>query len=162
MTLKHKLLTFAAASLLATSFSTTAFAEVNLKKDMSKEQQEKAGLNKLSKEELLYLNQWLSNKDQQATKNNTLTVTKENFGLSKEELIKETTDKITATIKEVSKKKRGRYLLTLANDQVWATMESKRLLLREGDQVEIRKGALDSYVLISKQRGVRVKVRRES
>ena len=141
MTFTRKTFSTIIASAFAATLATSSFA-VDIIKDMPKAQQEKAGLNKLTADELKFLNQWL--KSQKTSKaSNTVEITKENFGLAQKDIIKEKTNKIFTTVKETEKLKRGKYVITFANDQVWKTTESKRILLKEGDEVEVKITAID-------------------
>lgn len=70
-------------------------------------------------------------------------------------------ERIVSAIVRIRKLSRGNYLLTLDNGQRWREIEYDRYTrYAVGDRVEIRRGRLGTYDLISQATGHRNKVRR--
>ena len=70
-------------------------------------------------------------------------------------------ERIVSAIVRIRKLSRGNYLLTLDNGQRWREIEyDKYTRYAVGDRVEIRRGRLGTYDLISQATGHRNKVRR--
>ena len=70
-------------------------------------------------------------------------------------------DRVVAEIAAVRKLSRGNFQLALDNGQTWREIEyDKYTRYAVGDTVEIRRGRLGTYDLVSRQTGHRSKVRR--
>lgn len=54
----------------------------------------------------------------------------------------------------------GKLVLTLANGQVWAQIDSRRVRLAAGDEVRIRRAAMGSYLLAGADMTQGIRVRR--
>jgi hypothetical protein len=69
-------------------------------------------------------------------------------------------DSITATVAHVRRRPTGELVVTLDNGQVWAQTETvSQAVVKPGDLVTIRKGALGSFVLVTANR-IATKVQR--
>ncbi len=69
-------------------------------------------------------------------------------------------DEIHASVASLQKQTRGRWLVTLDNDQLWQQVDSRSSFrIREGDAVVIKRGAFGSFVLrlAGANRSIRVK-----
>jgi transcription antitermination factor NusG len=66
----------------------------------------------------------------------------------KEEAAKTALNEIVATVTQVSTRQRGEFVVTLDNGQVWAQKAPEsNVRVKVGDQVRIKSGALNSYML---------------
>ncbi len=68
-------------------------------------------------------------------------------------------DTLRADIAEARQNAYGKWILQLANGQIWMQLDSKTLRLREGDTVEISAASSGSFLLVKATggRGIRVK-----
>jgi len=67
---------------------------------------------------------------------------------------------ITSAVAAVETRASGKFVVSLANGQVWRQVEvNERARLEKGDAVTIRKAALSSYLLVTPN-GVATRVRR--
>jgi len=70
-------------------------------------------------------------------------------------------EQIETDVTAVSADANGKLLLTLANEQVWAQVDSTELRVRAGETVRIRRAMFDSYLLSRVDGGAAVRVRRQ-
>jgi hypothetical protein len=67
---------------------------------------------------------------------------------------------VTSTITTVSRQRDGKFVVTLDNAQVWSQSEtSSQADVEVGDAITVRRGALGSYLLVTKA-GIATRVRR--
>lgn len=72
----------------------------------------------------------------------------------KEEAERREAEQLTATVTEVSTLAHGELLLTLDNGQVWQQKPGDRgMRVKAGDEVSIKRGSLNSFLLTSKAKG---------
>ncbi len=151
-------------------FSFTQFLSAQTLKDqMSPEAFEKAGLDKLSSEELAYLSDWLSGKVEQEKEKivaEIIPVGDDRFGAA--EKIQRNVDRIRPEPKELSSRIMGSFsgwsgntVFELENGQVWKQIERDKFSVRlEDPTVTVEKGLFGAYYLKVKGFGSRVKVKR--
>lgn len=150
------------------SFSSGLHAQ-SLREQMTEEQFSRAGLNKLSEEELAYLNDWMSGKvdaEKERVVNEIIPEGDDRFGA--EETIKRNVDRIrpepaalTARISGPFDGWNGETVFRLDNGQVWKQAQRGKFAVRlEDPLVTIEKGLLGAYFLSVEGFGSRVKVKR--
>ena len=71
--------------------------------------------------------------------------TPEQFGL--EHKTPEPVVEIAARVTSLGKNALGKIVFTLDNGQTWQQKDSKRLIVREGDEIRIERGALSAFYL---------------
>ncbi len=92
---------------------------------------------------------------------------KEQFGFTEKEMARNTgqsataaPDSVTAAIKSLDRRHDGKFVVTLDNAQVWAQSEiNSQADVEIGDSVTVRRGALGSYLLVTKA-GIGTRVKR--
>jgi hypothetical protein len=140
-----------------------------LKDQMSPEAFEKAGLDKLSTEELAYLSNWLAGKVEEEKEKvvaEIIPVGDDRFGAA--EKIQRNVDRIRPEPKELSSRIIGSFsgwsgntVFELENGQVWKQIERDKFSVRLQDPtVTVEKGLFGAYFLKVKGFGSRVKVKR--
>jgi hypothetical protein len=78
----------------------------------------------------------------------------------KEEEERREAEQLTATVTELSTMAHGGLVLTLDNGQVWQQKTSDRAIrLKVGDQVAIKRGSLNSFLLTSEAKGAKGSMR---
>lgn len=83
------------------------------------------------------------------------------FGQEQKQAIEEAPDSITATITEATEGAYGKYIFTLDNGQIWRQVDSSsRAIWRGGEQVEIERGALGSFLMRKTSGGRSLRVKR--
>lgn len=92
----------------------------------------------------------------------------EKFGLPEREVTKKTDQgvetwaqaSVTAAVTALAEQRDGKFVVTLDNAQVWAQSEfNSQADVAVGDAVTVRRGALGSYMLVTKA-GIATRVRR--
>jgi hypothetical protein len=92
----------------------------------------------------------------------------EQFGFTEKEMARNTgqsaapaaPDSVTAAIKSLDRRRDGKFVVTLDNTQVWAQSEfNSQADVQVGDAVTVRRGALGSYLLVTKA-GIGTRVKR--
>jgi hypothetical protein len=69
-------------------------------------------------------------------------------------------DSVAAAVQSLSRQRDGKFIVTLDNAQVWAQSEiNSQADVAVGDAVTVRRGALGSYLLVTKD-GIATRVRR--
>jgi hypothetical protein len=69
-------------------------------------------------------------------------------------------DSVAAAIKSVDRRRDGKFVVTLDNDQVWAQSEfNSQADVEIGDPVTVRRGVLGSYLLVTRA-GIGTRVKR--
>jgi hypothetical protein len=69
-------------------------------------------------------------------------------------------DSVTAAIKSLDRRRDGKFVVTLDNTQVWAQSEfNSQADVQVGDAITVRRGALGSYLLVTKA-GIGTRVKR--
>ncbi len=140
-----------------------------LKDQMSPEAFEKAGLDKLTPEELAYLSDWLAGKVEEEKDKVVAEIIPEGddrFGAA--EQIQRNVEKIRPEQKELMSRIlgpftgwRGNTTFNLENGQVWKQIERGKFVVRlEDPSVTISKGLFGAYYLSVEGFGSRVKVKR--
>ena len=71
--------------------------------------------------------------------------TPEQFGL--EHKTPETVEEIRALVTRIDGNALGKMVFMLDNGQAWQQKDSKRLIVHEGDEVKIKRGALNAFYL---------------
>jgi hypothetical protein len=91
--------------------------------------------------------------------NTELTATADDFGLEHKNLDEERVGEIKAVVISIKKAPYGKLIINLNNDQQWRQHDSERMLLKKGDKIVIRRGALNSFLLKKDgtNRSIRVK-----
>ena len=93
---------------------------------------------------------------------------KEQFGFTEKEMARNTgqsaapaaPDSVTAAIKSLDRRRDGKFVVTLDNAQVWAQSEiNSQADVQAGDAITVRRGALGSYLLVTKA-GIGTRVKR--
>ncbi len=95
-----------------------------------------------------------------APQNATVTPPKDNFGLEHKNISDNNKDEIVARISKIKKAPRGELVLTLENNQVWRQIGTDSYRLKEKDEVIIRRGALNSFMLGMADRNKAIRVKR--
>jgi hypothetical protein len=140
-----------------------------LKEQMTPEQFEKAGLDKLSPQELAYLSDWLDGKvEEEKEKVVAAIIPQGDDRFGADEQIRTNVEKIRPEQKELVSSIPGRFtgwkgdtLFYLENGQVWKQSEAAKFSVRlENPAVRIEKGLLGAYFLSVEGYGSRVKVKR--
>lgn len=155
--------------LLLIGLITSGLEGQSLREQMSAEQFARAGLEKLSEEELAYLNDWMSGKvdeEKERVVNEIIPDGDDRFGA--EETIKRNVDRIrpepaalTARISGPFDGWSGDTVFRLDNGQVWKQVQRGKFSVRlEDPLVRIEKGFLGAYFLSVDGFGSRVKVKR--
>ncbi|HKJ91355.1 MAG TPA: hypothetical protein VJ960_09510 [Oceanipulchritudo sp.] len=162
-----------ATHILCLLFFLTAFiaglGAQSLREQMTEEQFARAGLEKLSEEELAYLDDWMSGKldeEKERVVNEIIPEGDDRFGA--EETIKRNVDRIrpepaalTARISGPFDGWDGDTVFRLDNGQVWKQVQRGKFSVRLDDPVvRIEKGFLGAYFLSVDGFGSRVKVKR--
>ena len=92
----------------------------------------------------------------------------EQFGFTEKEVARNTgqsaapaaPDSVTAAIKSLDRRRDGKFVVTLDNTQVWAQSEfNSQADVQVGDAITVRRGALGSYLLVTKA-GIGTRVKR--
>jgi hypothetical protein len=92
----------------------------------------------------------------------------EQFGFTEKEMARNTgqsaapaaPDSVTAAIKSLDRRRDGKFVVTLDNTQVWAQSEfNSQADVQVGDAITVRRGALGSYLLVTKA-GIGTRVKR--
>jgi hypothetical protein len=92
----------------------------------------------------------------------------EQFGYTEKEVARNTgqsaapaaPDSVTAAIKSLDRRRDGKFVVTLDNTQVWAQSEfNSQADVQVGDAITVRRGALGSYLLVTKA-GIGTRVKR--
>ena len=92
----------------------------------------------------------------------------EQFGFTEKEMARNTgqsavpaaPDSVTAAIKSLDWRRDGKFVVTLDNTQVWAQSEfNSQADVQVGDAITVRRGALGSYLLVTKA-GIGTRVKR--
>jgi hypothetical protein len=92
----------------------------------------------------------------------------EQFGFTEKEMVRNTgqstasaaPDSVTAAIKSLDRRRDGKFVVTLDNTQVWAQSEiNSQADVQVGDAITVRRGALGSYLLVTKA-GIGTRVKR--
>ena len=92
----------------------------------------------------------------------------EQFGFTEKEMAHNTRqsaapaapDSVTAAIKSLDRRLDGKFVVTLDNTQVWAQSEfNSQADVQVGDAITVRRGALGSYLLVTKA-GIGTRVKR--
>ena len=95
-------------------------------------------------------------------------VPNEQFGFTEKEMARNTgqsaapaaPDSVTAAIKSLDRRLDGKFVVTLDNTQVWAQSEfNSQADVQVGDAITVRRGALGSYLLVTKA-GIGTRVKR--
>lgn len=155
-------------------FPATIQAAKTLQDRMTEEQFERAGLGKLSADELLYLTRWMDGEvveERERTREATLAEIipegDDRFGAEEKirrsvEEVRPEPEELRATIPGKFRGWRGKgFQFELDNGQVWETTERDRFVVRLEDPViTIEKGLLGVYFLSVEGYGSRVKVKR--
>ena len=160
---------FLCLMLLPASFWPANLAAETLRDQMTEEQFARAGLDKLSDEELTYLSDWLSGKvDEEKEKvvNEIIPAGENRFGA--DEQIQRNVDRIRPEPKELVSRIAGPFdgwdgdtVFYLENGQVWKQTQRDKFAVRlEDPVVTIEKGLLGAYFLSVEGFGSRVKVKR--
>jgi len=84
--------------------------------------------------------------------------TESDFGRSKE--VTNPPDSIVGDIDEIDRTAYGKLILRLENGQVWQQLDSRRMTLREGDEVRISRAMSGSFLLQKASGGTSIRVRR--
>jgi len=93
---------------------------------------------------------------------------KEQFGFTEKEMARNSgqsatpaaPDSVTAAIKSLDWRRDGKFVVTLDNTQVWAQSEfNSQADVQVGDAITVRRGALGSYLLVTKA-GIGTRVKR--
>lgn len=81
------------------------------------------------------------------------------FGLENRKIVEEKVDEIIAVVTDVSKSARGDLTVTLTNGQIWRQNGTEAMILKVGNEVRVRRGALDSFLLnkVGSSKSIRVK-----
>ena len=159
---------FLLLSLVWIAFGNSLIAET-LKDQMSPEAFEKAGLDKLTPEELVYLSDWLNGKVEEEKEKVVAEIIPEGddrFGAA--EKIQRNVERIRPEPKELTAKILGPFtgwdrdtVFNLDNGQVWKQIERDKFSVRLQDPtVTIEKGLFGAYFLKVEGFGSRVKVKR--
>lgn len=160
---------FLCLMLLPASFSPANLAAETLRDQMTEEQFARAGLDKLSDEELTYLSDWLSGKveeEKEKVVNEIIPAGENRFGA--DEQIQRNVDRIRPEPKELVSRIAGPFdgwdgdtVFYLENGQVWKQVQRDKFAVRLVDPVvTIEKGILGAYFLSVEGFGSRVKVKR--
>lgn len=102
----------------------------------------------------------LINKPSKKEKKTEPTVAQANkFGLEHKNITAEGEENIEAIVKNIKKAPYGELIITLDNNQVWRQSGTEGMSLKKADLVEIRRGALNSFLLkkVGLNRSIRVK-----
>jgi hypothetical protein len=92
----------------------------------------------------------------------------EQFGFTEKEMARNSgpsaapaaPDSVTAAIKSLDRRRDGKFVVTLDNTQVWAQSEfNSQADVQVGDAITVRRGALGSYLLVTKA-GIGTRVKR--
>ena len=92
----------------------------------------------------------------------------EQFGFTEKEVARNTgqstasiaPDSVKAAIKSLDRRRDGKFVVTLDNTQVWAQSEfNSQADVQVGDAITVRRGALGSYLLVTKA-GIGTRVKR--
>jgi len=92
----------------------------------------------------------------------------EQFGFTGKEMARNTgqstasiaPDSVKAAIKSLDRRRDGKFVVTLDNTQVWAQSEfNSQADVQVGDAITVRRGALGSYLLVTKA-GIGTRVKR--
>lgn len=160
---------FLCLMLLPASFWPANLAAETLRDQMTEEQFARAGLDKLSDEELTYLSDWLSGKveeEKEMVVNEIIPAGENRFGA--DEQIQRNVDRIRPEPKELVSRIAGPFdgwdgdtVFYLENGQVWKQTQRDKFAVRlEDPVVTIEKGLLGAYFLSVEGFGSRVKVKR--
>ncbi|MCH9691083.1 MAG: hypothetical protein K0U59_03290 [Gammaproteobacteria bacterium] len=82
------------------------------------------------------------------------------FGIEAEQLVNDTSKHLTSTIANSRKGAYGKLTITLANGQVWRQTASSLGSWKSGEKVEIKRGALGSFLMRKHSGGKSVRVKR--
>ncbi|WP_143735738.1 hypothetical protein [Microbulbifer mangrovi] len=82
------------------------------------------------------------------------------FGQEQKQAVEEAPESITATITKVDDGAYGKLIFTLDNGQVWRQTDTKRSILRDGDQISIERGAFGSFLMRKATGGRSMRVKR--
>ncbi|QKX18630.1 hypothetical protein [Microbulbifer sp. YPW1] len=82
------------------------------------------------------------------------------FGQEQKQAVEEAPESITATITKAEEGAYGKFIFTLDNGQVWRQTDTKRSILRDGDQVTVERGALGSFRMRKTTGGRTMRVKR--
>ncbi|WNC72656.1 hypothetical protein RGQ13_01370 [Thalassotalea psychrophila] len=86
---------------------------------------------------------------------------KQNFGLEhKKTTEEEATESLTFTIKKAKKSVHGKWTLTFTNEQKWVTISSEKMRFKAEQEVIIRRGIFNSFMLKIADSNRSVKVKR--
>ncbi len=170
LTVMQKIILILIISLLAPlSFSAESKSNGDLKIQMSAEQFRKAGLDKLTPEELAYLSDWISGKVEVEKEKVVAEIIPEGddrFGA--DEQILRNVEKVSPEQKRIQSRILGNFkgwkantVFRLENGQVWKHIQDDKFVVNLQDPVvTLQKGFLGTYFLKVKGYGSRAKVKR--
>ena len=83
----------------------------------------------------------------------------DDFGLEHKNINGDRAQEIRSVVSSIKKTPYGKLIINLSNDQQWRQNDSERMLLKKDDEIIIRRGALNSFLLKKKgtNRSIRVK-----
>lgn len=82
------------------------------------------------------------------------------FGIESKQRLDEGPDTLVATIASLRKGPHGKHTIILANGQVWRQTTSGRINWKDGQQIEIARGALGSFLMRKRSGGKSIRVKR--
>jgi len=82
------------------------------------------------------------------------------FGQEEKAAIDEAPEAITAAITDSVKGAYGKYTFRLDNGQIWRQLDNTRIIWKEGEQVNVERGALGSFLMRNVRGGRTVRVKR--
>lgn len=141
----------------------------SLREQMSQSEFERAGLNKLSPEELQYLSDWLGGKvDEEKEKVIAEIVPEGDDRFGADEKIRKNVERIRPEPKKLVSRISGNFrgwsgktIFRLDNGQVWQQTDPDKFVVNvDNPEVTIKKGLMGTYFLKIRGFGSRVKVKR--
>lgn len=82
------------------------------------------------------------------------------FGMEAQRQREQAVDEISATITQVAKDPRGKYIITLDNDMVWKQQDTDYFRPKKGDLATVERGALGVFYFAVESGNRRIKVKR--
>jgi hypothetical protein len=108
---------------------------------------------------LLCYDKIIASKPSKQPSNTELAVVANDFGLEHKNIDEDRAGEIKSVVTSIKTTPYGKLIINLNNDQQWRQHDSERMSLKKGDKIEIRRGALNSFLLKKDgtNRSIRVK-----
>lgn len=87
-------------------------------------------------------------------------VTSEDFGLEHKDINGDRAQEIRSVVGSIKNTHYGKLVITLNNNQQWSQVDSRRMSLKEGDEIIITRGVFNSFSLKKDDQNRSIKVKR--